>query len=379
MEEAKPINLGGESKDTPASSPFRDAVRLFSQNRLAVIGFILIIGFILMALTANLWTRLGLIDEPGGYRAVHAINAPGLPAVDPFADPGTCARDNLTTTAEWCELISPEDRIRYPNQCGTSTAPAPDKQWCFVLGAGQNGQDWLTQVVYGAQVSMAVAFVGSSVSMVIGLIYGLLAGYYGGWVDNLMMRFIDFLYGLPGLVIIILMSVFFRAVQREYQTEGGIIGFLLDLNASLGGLLFLFIALGMLSWIGMARLTRGQVLAYRQFEFVESARAIGASDRRIIFIHLLPNIVGPLLVAETMAIPGYIFAEAFLSFIGLGVATGTPSWGAMISLPRDIGGFHSNQYIWIVPGIALVTLTLAFNFFGDGLRDAFDPRLRGTK
>lgn len=375
----KPINLGKEEEQASSSSPLRDAVRLFSQNRFAVVGLFLIIGFITMALTANLWTEVGILDEPGGFRSVHQINAQGLPYADPFADPGTCARDNLTSTAEWCELIPTKDRARYPNQCSVSESATPEKQWCFVMGSGQNGQDWMTQLVYGAQVSMAVAFVGASVSMVIGLIYGLIAGYYGGWVDNLMMRFIDFLYGLPGMVIIILMSVFFRAIQREYQAKSGFIGFLLDLNASLGGLLFLFIALGLLGWIGMARLTRGQVLAYRQFEFVEAARAIGASDRRIIFIHLLPNIIGPLLVAETLAVPGYIFAEAFLSFIGLGVTTGTPSWGAMISLPRELGGFNSNQYLWIVPGVALVTLTLAFNFFGDGLRDAFDPRLRGTK
>ncbi|KAB2906366.1 MAG: ABC transporter permease [Anaerolineae bacterium] len=376
MEDAKPLILNEEK---PTISPLREAVRLFRRNRLAVVGLVVILSFILLALTASLWTQVGLIDEKSGYKSVHTVNAQGLPYVDPFADPGTCARDGLTSTAEWCELISPEDRARYPDRCAGAEQPPPDRQWCFVLGSGQNGQDWLTQAVYGSQVSMAVAFVGSSVSLVIGLLYGLIAGYYGGWIDNLMMRFIDFLYGLPGLVIIILMSVFFRAIQREYQEKEGIVGFLLDLNASMGGLLFLFIALGLLSWIGMARLTRGQILAYREFEFVDAARAIGAGDRRIIFVHLLPNIIGPLLVAETLAIPGYIFAEAFLSFIGLGVATGTPSWGAMISLPRDIGGFNSNQYIWIVPGVALATLTLAFNFFGDGLRDAFDPRLRGTR
>ena len=174
----------------------------------------------------------------------------------------------------------------------------------------------------------------------------------------------DFLLGLPGLVIIILMSVFFREVQREYQDASGLVGVMVDLNASMGGLLFLFIAIGLLSWVGMARLTRGQVLILsRKKKFVEAARAIGANDRRIIWIHLLPNIIGPLLVAETLAVPGYIFAEAFLSFIGLGVQPGTPSWGAMISSVRDLGGFNANQHIWIVPGIALVLITLSFNFF----------------
>jgi oligopeptide transport system permease protein len=192
-----------------------------------------------------------------------------------------------------------------------------------------------------------------------------------------MMRFVDFLYGIPGLVIIILMQVFFREISRTYNDSSGLVGFVIDLNKSMGGLFFLFIAIGLLSWIGMARLARGQVLSYREKEFVEAARAVGASDRRIIFVHLLPNIIGPLLVSETLAIPGYIFTEAFLSFIGLGVQPGTASWGQMISRVRDEGGFYSNRHIIFVPALALVILTLAFNFFGDGLRDALDPRLRG--
>jgi oligopeptide transport system permease protein len=361
------------------SSPLRDAVRLFVKNRLAVVGLVIIILFILMAMTASLWTELGVIDEKNGFETFHIINAPGLPYADPFADPGTCARDGITRAAEWCELLTPEDRARYPGYCGTSLEPEPERQWCFVMGSDQQGRDLLTQTVYGAQVSLAVAFVGSVVSLILGMLYGLVSGYYGGAVDNAMMRFVDFLYGLPSLVIIILMSVYFRAIQREYQQAEGILGFFIDLNNSMGGLLFLFIALGLLGWIGMARLTRGQVLAYREYEFVDSARALGASNLRIIFVHILPNVIGPLLVVETLAIPGYIFAEAFLSFIGLGVQPGTPSWGAMISAPRDIGGFDSNQYLWLFPGMMLVVLTLAFNFFGDGLRDAFDPRLRGLK
>ncbi|NJL95075.1 MAG: ABC transporter permease, partial [Anaerolineae bacterium] len=253
----------------------------------------------------------------------------------------------------------------------------PDRQWCFLLGSDQSGVDWLTQVVYGTQVSIAVALIGASVSLVVGLVYGLTSGYYGGAVDNLMMRVIDFLYGLPDLVLIILMSVFFREIQREYQGEGGLVGAIIELNTQLGGLLFLFIAIGLLSWLGMARLARGQVLAYREKEFVEAARALGASNRRIIFVHLLPNIIGPLLVVVTLAVPGLIFTESFLSFIGLGVQPGTPSWGEMISRVRELGGFTANQHIWAVPSVALVLITLAFNFFGDGLRDRTGPALAG--
>jgi oligopeptide transport system permease protein len=181
-------------------------------------------------------------------------------------------------------------------------------------------------------------------------------------------------------VLVILLQVFFTEIARQYQDKGmhGFVGFVLNLNKNMGGLLFLFVALGALSWIGMARLARGQVLSYRQKEFVEAARAVGASNRRIIFVHLLPNVIGPLIVAQTLAIPGFIFAEAFLSFIGLGVQPGTPSWGEMISRVRDEGGFFSNHHILLVPSFALVLTTLSFNFLGDGLRDALDPRLRGT-
>ena len=188
------------------------------------------------------------------------------------------------------------------------------------------------------------------------------------------------MYGFPTLVFIILMQVYFTEVARQYQDAGreGIAGFVLKVNKDMGGLLFLFIALGVLNWIGMARQARGLVLSYREKEFVEAARAVGANNRRIIFVHLLPNILGPLIVLETLAIPGYIFTEAFLSFIGLGVQPGTPSWGAMISEVRNRGGFFSNRHILLVPSIALVLTTLSFNFLGDVMRDALYPRMRGT-
>jgi len=143
----------------------------------------------------------------------------------------------------------------------------------------------------------------------------------------------------------------------------------------MGGMFFLFIAIGLLNWLGMARIARGQTLSYKQKEFVEAARAVGATNMRIIFRHLLPNILGPCIVAETLAIPGYISLEAFLSFIGLGVNPPTPSWGLMIS--ETYQALRTYPHEVFVPAVALTLTTLAFNFLGDGLRDAFDPRLRG--
>lgn len=373
----KPVSLSEEGITARRTTPMGDAVRQFRRNKIAVIGFFIIIFFLFLAITANLWTQVGLLDHSRGYRSRHTLNPVGWERIDPYADPLDCARDNIDQGQPWCAILTEEQRARFPAKCTSEIPDLEQRQWCFLLGGDDQGKDMLTQTVYGAQVSMAVAIIGSTTSFLVGIIYGVIAGFYGGRVDNIMMRFVDFLYGIPGLVIIILMQVFFRGLKNEYTDAEGLLGFVIDLDKDLGGLLFLFIAIGLLSWIGMARLARGQVLAYREQEFVEAARAVGASDRRIIFVHLLPNIIGPLVVVEALAVPGYIFTEAFLSFIGLGVQPGTPSWGQMISNLQSAGGLTANQHLILVPSVALVVLTLAFNFFGDGLRDALDPRLRG--
>jgi oligopeptide transport system permease protein len=231
-------------------------------------------------------------------------------------------------------------------------------------------------MIYGTRVSLAVAFVASGVSMIIGLTYGTISGYAGGQTDNIMMRVVDFLYAVPTLPIIIMMTVYFKALARR-GVQTGFMGTLIFLNKSMGGLLFVFVAIGALSWLGMARQARGQVLSYKEKEFIEAARAVGAKDGHIITKHLIPNIIGPLLIIESMAIPGYIYTEAVLSLISLGVDPPTPSWGAMIN--EGYSTLKSNPHLVLFPGVALTLTTLAFNFMGDGLRDAFDARLRGRK
>lgn len=377
-EGAEPISLEEESRP---SNPWLDAWRLFRRNKAAMVALFTIITIVFIAATAGLWTKVGLLDARTGAQARHTINPVNVEPVDPFPDPGTCARDGQERNPYWCSWLGEEALLDVKNTYCFRPEPDPtQRQWCYLLGGDSNGKDWLTQTVYGAQVSLTVGFLGATMSLIVGLVYGVISGFYGGRVDMIMMRFVDFMYGIPYLVLVILLQVYFTEVARTYQDSGrgGFVGFVLDLNKSMGGLLFLFVALGVLSWIGMARLARGQVLSYREKEFVEAARAVGASNRRIIFVHLLPNVIGPLIVAETLAIPGYIFTEAFLSFIGLGVQPGTPSWGAMIQQVRERGGFFSNRHILLVPSVALVITALAFNFLGDGLRDALDPRLRGT-
>jgi ABC-type dipeptide/oligopeptide/nickel transport system permease subunit len=244
----------------------------------------------------------------------------------------------------------------------------------YLVGADFMGRDILSRTIYGARVSVSVAIVASMVSLLVGLTIGVISGYVGGRVDNIIMRIVDIIYAYPFIVFVILMQVYFKALSRRGGV--GFAGAIIELDSVTGGMLFVFIAIGLINWLDMARLARGQVLSYKEKEFVEAARSIGSSGGRIIFRHLLPNIIGPLIVNETLQIPSYIFLEAFLSFIGLGVNPPTPSWGAMIS--EGFKGLRSYPHLIAAPAIALCLTTLAFNFLGDGLRDALDPRLRGT-
>jgi len=243
----------------------------------------------------------------------------------------------------------------------------------YWLGADNLGRDLWTRTLYGTRVSIAVALVASTVSLIIGLGYGVVAGYAGGRVDDLMMRIVDFLYGLPLIIIVILAQVYFKSLQRQ-EENAGIVDFILGIDQALGGMFFIFIVLGALSWLGMARIARGQTLSVKRKEYVEAAKATGVKPSRIIFRQILPNILGPCIVNETLQIPGYILTEAFLSFIGLGVNAPTPSWGIMIN--EAYQGMRSHPFALVPPALALTLTVLAFNFLGDGLRDAFDPRLR---
>ena len=246
----------------------------------------------------------------------------------------------------------------------------------FPLGADYVGRDLLSRLIYGAQISLSVALVGPIIALLVGTVYGLVSGYFGGRVDNLLMRVVDIMYAFPTMLLIILMMAFFRTTFAA--SEPGTLAFTLNaIDRRFGGMLFIFVGIGITAWMGTARLARGQVLTLREQEFSLAARAMGAGNSRIIFRHLLPNILGPLVIQVTLAIPTYISFEAFLSFIGLGVNAPTPSWGSMIADGSTAIRTYPHQAI--LPALALSITMFAFNFLGDGLRDALDPRLQGTQ
>ena len=242
----------------------------------------------------------------------------------------------------------------------------------YWMGSDKLGRDVYSRLVYGTRVSMAVAYLGAAISFTIGVSWGLVTGYSRPRIDNIMMRIVDIIYAYPTLILIILLQVFLTALaQKDPADMRPLEQLFVNLDQNSGGLFFVFVAIGAVSWLNMARLMRGQVMHYKEQEFVQAAHVVGANDRRIMGRHLLPNAIGPCIVAETLAIPTYIATEAFLSFIGLGVQPPTPSWGSMIA--DGYGALRTAPWLIFFPALALSLTMLAFNFLGDAIRDTLDP------
>ncbi len=238
------------------------------------------------------------------------------------------------------------------------------------LGTDSLGRDMLARILYGARISLSVGVVACIINLTIGILYGGIAGFVGGKVDNIMMRLVDIIYSIPTMLYVILLSVVFRESFDTLFTKP----FFAPLKAAGSGLISIYLAIGLSYWVVMARIVRGQILSLKEQEYVTAAKTIGASGFRILMKHLIPNCLGPIIVTTMLLIPDAIFTESFLSFIGLGVDAPVPSWGGLAS--DALGGFRSYFYLLLFPCMAISITILAFNLFGDGLSDSLDPRMR---
>jgi oligopeptide transport system permease protein len=348
-QQAAARRLAGSAQPTQkqkVTNLWADAIRRMMRNRAAVLGLVIIVALVLMAILAE--------------------------QVAPYSYRGGDSNDNYMIPM-WLSRVMPGNMASY--------AQIGDR---FIFGADYLGRDLLSRVIYGARVSLPVGLIGALTALTIGLVYGCISGYYGGKADDVMMRIVDIVYAFPTMLLIILLMAFFKtsfggsgepgSASYVFNQINKVVDRILGLEG--GGMLFIFMGIGITAWMGIARLARGQILSLKEKEFILASHMIGASDARIITRHILPNIVGPILVAVTLSIPQYINTEVFLSFIGLGVDPPTPSWGSMISEGARAIRSYPNQVL--LPALALAITMFAFNFLGDGLRDALDPRMRGT-
>jgi len=261
-------------------------------------------------------------------------------------------------------LVSSYD---YETVSDAQFSPPSAQHW---FGTDIHGRDVLTRVLYGARVSLAVGCIGASVSLLLGVTYGLISGYAGGRLDNMMMRFVDLLYSLPRIILLIVVITMFDRYLKGYLA-----GFNSPWLVDNSRLILLFVGLGLVEWLTMARIIRGQVLSLKERTFVQASRALGQSHTRIILRHLLPNLTGLIIVYITLTVPSVILEESFLSFLGFGVQAPQSSWGTLLS--EGAGLINPIRiYWWLLAGPAFfmaITL-LALNFLGDALRDKFDPR-----
>lgn len=263
-------------------------------------------------------------------------------------------------------LISPHSATALSE---AHSQPPSAKHW---FGTDVHGRDLMARVFYGAQISLVVGIVGAAVSLVIGVMWGAIAGYFGGRTDSVMMRTVDVLYSLPSIIFVIVLITTLETVLKGWLAR-----MFSPEMAGFARMLFLFAGLGAVSWLTMARIVRGQVLTLKTRNFIEASRALGASESRIIFRHILPNLLGIVLVYVTLTVPSIILYESFLSYLGLGIQPPQASLGSLIAEgASQINPIRIYWWMLVFPAGTLALTLLALNFAGDGLRDAFDPRLQ---
>lgn len=287
-------------------------------------------------------------DDTGGARPARGSRVLRHFLRNPLALIGAVSILAIFASAVFAPWVAPHD----PLELDLLNAYLPPGSPGHPLGTDNFGRDLLSRLIYGSRISLAIGVVVVAIAATIGTLLGVLAGYYGGWVDNVIMRLVEIFYAFPFLILVIAVIALF--------------------GPSIFNVMWV---LGLVSWPLYARLVRGQVLALRETDYVEAARAGGLPARRIMFRHVLPNAITPVLVMATFGIPEAILASAALGFLGLGVQPPNPEWGAMVSEGKDL--IRRAPYLITLPGLAVMLVVLSFNFVGDGLRDALDPK-RGS-
>lgn len=321
-----------------------DAWKRLKRNKMAMFGLVVVVFYALVALAAPILPIYGYEEQV--IEHIHLPPSWNTPAGQLWLEKETdylnrlaAAENRSLSGAETAKLASIRAVI------GTD----PKHQRHYLFGTDYLGRDMLSRVIYGGQISMAIGLVGALTSVFLGILLGALAGYLGGRVDQVIMRIVDILYGLPYmLLVIIFMAVFGKNILN------------------------LFFALAVVSWLTEAMVVRGQVISLKNSEFIEAARSIGAGTPRIIFRHLLPNTLGIIIVFSTLRIPSFIMSEAFLSFLGLGISAPLASWGSLVG--DAVEGMTLFPWRLIFPAVVMTLFLFSMNFLGDGLRDAFDPQ-----
>ncbi len=314
---------------------FRDGMRRLFKNPLSVFSMIVLLVLIVVILVAPLIVPYGYSEviKVNGKRDRQIVN------LRPF------------TYSPMEQQAMEEGQTIFPH----------------IFGTDELGRDYFIRVVYGARVSLMVGFFASIIVLIIGLLIGSISGYLGGKVDIIIMRVVDIIYSLPDILMVIMLSVVLNQVLGD-SLQGTVL-------AALGtNMISLFIVFGLLYWVSMARLVRGQILSIKNNEYVLAAKALGAGGSRIIRKHILPNCISVIFISTALQIPSAIFTESFLSFIGLGVQAPMPSLGSLANLAR--GGMQIYPFKMLYPALGICLIVLSFNLLGDGLRDAFDPKLR---
>jgi peptide/nickel transport system permease protein len=323
MADSTPVNLFHDTAvkpSTPPLSPLVLGVRRFRKHRMAMFGLALLILLVLYITFAGFFLR------------------------------GYCAPIDQNLSGEaWANCNDTSLKLQ---------SPSTD----HIFGTDVIGRDILARTVYGGQISLLIGVSAAIVEVILGAVIGALAAYYGGWVDGLLMRFTEAMLNIPSLFLLIIGAKFFGGSLPDIHLLG---------RELTGSVVVIIMIIGVTSWMYLARIVRANVLSLRERDYISAARALGASDRRIIFTHLLPNTMAPLIVSATLGVANAILAEAYVSFLGLGVQGATATWGNMLDGAYQY--LETAPWLWFFPGTMILLTVLGINFLGDGLRDALDP------